>query len=120
MCKSFFGQKNIFYNKFWAKLVSMPITWYEGSDGDGVGNVVGEVIDTMLAMVVLVVEEVVNRSRVCMRVSFSPVRQPLVTQFISNLNHGFHFFVFLCSTWKTMDRHLNCVVHTVICLPLIY
>ena len=60
----------------------MPITWYEGSDGDGVGNVVGEVIDTMLAMVVLVVEEVVNRSRVCMRVSFSPVRQPLVTQFI--------------------------------------
>ena len=69
----------------------MPITWYEGSDGDGVGNVVGEVIDTMLAMVVLVVEEVVNRSRVCMRVSFSPVRQPLVTQFISNLNHGFQF-----------------------------
>ena len=54
----------------------------------------GEVIDTMLAMVVLVVgevEEVVNRSRLCMRVSFSPVRQPLVTQFISNLNHGFQF-----------------------------
>ena len=73
----------------------MPITWYEGSDGDGVGNVVGEVIDTMLAMVVLVVEEVVNRSRVCMRVSFSPVRQPLVTQFISNLNHGFQCS-FLC------------------------
>ena len=72
----------------------MPITWYEGSDGDGVGNVVGQVIDTMLAMVVLVVEEVVNRSRVCMRVSFSPVRQPLVTQFISNLNHGFHFSFF--------------------------
>ena len=97
MYNSSFGQKNIFNNEFWAKLVSMPITWYDGSDGDGVGNVVGEVIDTMLAMVVLVVvkvEEVVNRSRVCMRVSFSPVRQPLVTQLISNLNHWLHFSFF--------------------------
>ena len=72
----------------------MPVTWYDGSDGNGVGNMVGEVIDTMLAMVVVVVvkvEEVVSRSRLCMRVSFSPVRQPLVTQFISNLNHEFQF-----------------------------
>ena len=84
----------------------------DGSDGNGVGNVVGEVIDTMLAMVVVVVvkvEEVVDRSRVCMRVSFSPVRQPLVTQFISNLNHGFQFSFLFSSIWKTMDRHLNCV-----------
>ena len=97
MCKSFFGQKNIFNNKFWAKLVSMPITWYDGIDDNGVGNVVGEVMDAMLAMVVLVVvkgEEVLNRSRVCMRVSFSPVRQPIVTQFTSNLNHGFQFSFF--------------------------
>ena len=99
----------------------MPITWYDGSDGNGVGNVVGEVIDTMLAMVVLVVvkvEEVVNRSRVCMRVSFSPVRQPLVTQFISNLNHGLHFSISCvqfgkqnCTKFRclsiAMDRHLN-------------
>ena len=75
----------------------MPITWYDGTDGDGVGNVLGEVIDTMLAMVVVVVVKVgkvVNRSRMCMRVSFSPVRQPLVTQFISNLNHGLQFSFF--------------------------
>ena len=57
----------------------------------------GEVIDTMLAMVVVVVlkvEVVVNRPRGCMRVSFSPVRQPLVTQLISNLNHWLHFSFF--------------------------